>query len=102
MHIRHILCPTDFSDGSREAFETAMAMAADSGARLTLFHVHHVPPPVYPDMVMPLTTEIMHDVEAAAEHQLQEWCARARAAGISCEYETSFGATHSEILDAAE
>ena len=42
MRIRHILVPTDFSEGSSEAFETALEMARDSGARMTLFHVHHV------------------------------------------------------------
>lgn len=43
IEIRHILCPTAFSDGSRRAFDQAMAIARWSGARVTLLHV--VPPP---------------------------------------------------------
>lgn len=44
IEIRHLLCPIDFSDGSRRAFDQAMAIARWSGARVTLLHV--VPPPV--------------------------------------------------------
>lgn len=43
IEIRHILCPIDFSDASRRAFDHAMAIARWSGARVTLFHV--VSPP---------------------------------------------------------
>ncbi|MDB4971270.1 MAG: UspA domain protein [Myxococcales bacterium] len=102
MHIRHIFCPTDFSAGSHEAFETALVMATDSGARLTLFHVLHVPPMVFPDVMLPTTTELMRELEEAAEHQLQALCARARAAGVVSDYQTAFGTTHAEICAAAE
>ena len=44
IEIRHILCPIDFSDASRRAFDQAMAIARWSGARVTLLHV--VPPPI--------------------------------------------------------
>jgi nucleotide-binding universal stress UspA family protein len=43
IEIRHILCPTDFSDGARRALDQAMAIARWSGARVTVLHV--VPPP---------------------------------------------------------
>jgi len=39
IEIRHLLCPIDFSDGSRRAFHQAMAIARWSGARVTLLHV---------------------------------------------------------------
>jgi universal stress protein A len=35
-----VLCPVDFSESSRVAFEEACAVAVDAGARLVLLHVH--------------------------------------------------------------
>jgi universal stress protein A len=102
MHIRHILVPTDFSDGSNEAFETALDMARDTGARMTVFHVHHVPTAVFPDVILPITPEMVRDVEHSADVVLEQLCARARAAGIVADHKTSFGTTHVEICEAAE
>ena len=102
MRIRHILVPTDFSEGSTQAFDTALDMARDSGARLTLFHVHHVPASVFPDVILPLSPELMRDVERSVELVLERWVERARAAGVVADSRTSFGATHDEICAAAE
>jgi nucleotide-binding universal stress UspA family protein len=42
--IRTILCPTDFSEPSRPAFDLACALARDYGAELVVAHV--MPPPL--------------------------------------------------------
>ncbi|HEY2742999.1 MAG TPA: universal stress protein [Polyangia bacterium] len=102
IQIRHILVPTDFSDGSLQAFETALEMARDSGARLTLFHVHHVPASVFPDVILPIAPEMMRNVEHSVDIILERWCERARAAGVVADRRTTFGATHEEICAAAE
>jgi len=102
MHIRHILVPTDFSEGSTCAFETAVAMAVDSGAKLTLFHVHHVPTTVFPDVILPLAPEIQRNLEHSVQLILDQWCERARAAGVDADTRTVFGATPHEICAAAE
>jgi nucleotide-binding universal stress UspA family protein len=102
MRIRHILVPTDFSDGSTCAFETAVAMALDSGAKLTLFHVNHVPTTVFPDVILPLSPEIQRDLEHSVQLILDQWCERARAAGVDADTRTVFGATPNEICIAAE
>jgi nucleotide-binding universal stress UspA family protein len=102
MHIRHILVPTDFSDGSIRAFETALDMARDSGARLTLFHVHHVPASVFPDVILPIGPELMRNVEHSVELVLDKWRDRAAAEGVPADIRTSFGATHEEICAAAD
>ncbi len=103
MHIRHILVPTDFSDGSRQAFETAVDMARDTGAQLTLFHVHHVPTSVFPDVILPMSPELLHDVEHSVDQVLEHWCGEARQAGVAtADWQTAFGATHVEICAAAE
>ena len=102
MHLHRILVPTDFSDGSVQAFDTALDMARDSGARLTLFHVHHVPATIYPDVIMPLTPDLVHDLERSVDHVLAEWRARARAAGVEADVATSYGGTAEEICAAAD
>jgi nucleotide-binding universal stress UspA family protein len=102
MHLRHILVPTDFSEGSSEAFATALDMARDSGARLTLFHVHHVPTTVFPDVILPLTPELMQNVQHSAELVLEQLRDRALAAGVDSDIRTAFGTTHTEICVLAE
>lgn len=42
--IRTVLCPTDFSEASRPAFDLACALARDYGAGLVVAHV--TPPPL--------------------------------------------------------
>jgi nucleotide-binding universal stress UspA family protein len=44
--LRTILHPTDFSDGSRLAFELACALAREQGARLIVLHVKQPPGPM--------------------------------------------------------
>src|SRR6187399_1844477 len=43
VHITHILCPVDFSDFSRHAFDRAVGIARSYGAELTVLHVLPVP-----------------------------------------------------------
>jgi nucleotide-binding universal stress UspA family protein len=102
MYLRRILVPTDFSAGSREAFATAIGLGLDTGARITLLHVSHVPAQIFPDMIMPMGPELMHDVEHSADGLLEELCARARAAGVEADWQTSIGSTHEEICARAE
>ena len=102
MRIRHILVPTDFSEGSVRAFETALDMARDSGARLTLFHVHHLPVNVFPDVILPLSPDLMHDIEHSVERVLDKWRADAVAAGVDADARTAVGNTAEEICTAAD
>jgi nucleotide-binding universal stress UspA family protein len=43
VRIQHILCPVDFSDFSRHAFDCAVGMARNYGADVTVLHVLPVP-----------------------------------------------------------
>jgi nucleotide-binding universal stress UspA family protein len=43
VHIKHILCPVDFSEFSRHAFDRAVAVARAYGADVTVLHVLPVP-----------------------------------------------------------
>jgi len=102
MRIRHILVPTDFSDGSMRAFETALDMARDSGAELTLLHVEHVPTTVFPDAILPIAPEMMRDIEHTAQLVLDEWRGRAHAVGVPCDARITLGSTPAEICETAE
>jgi len=43
MDVRHLLVPTDFSEGSKQAFEYALEVARTCGAKLTVLHVVELP-----------------------------------------------------------
>jgi nucleotide-binding universal stress UspA family protein len=101
MRARHILVPIDFSEGSSEAFATAVTMARESGARLSLLHVLHVPMTTLPDVVMP-DPEVRHSVERAVEHALVMMCDRARDEGVEVDWHTAVGSTSHEICALAE
>lgn len=45
---KHIICCLDFSPQAQEAFETALGLARDNQARLSLLHVVHSGAPVVP------------------------------------------------------
>jgi nucleotide-binding universal stress UspA family protein len=100
--MRNILVPTDFSSGSEVAFDTAVGLARDARARLTLFYVNRVPATVFPDMIMPLGPELLHDAEHAADEQLEELCRRAEAAGVDADWRTAFGTPAIEICALAD
>jgi nucleotide-binding universal stress UspA family protein len=51
--IKHVLHPTDFSDGSELAFRLACSLARDYGARLSVVHVALPPTIVYGEGVVP-------------------------------------------------
>jgi nucleotide-binding universal stress UspA family protein len=91
MHIRHILVPTDFSDGSAEAFETALSMAGDTGARLTLFHVQNMPGVGLPDVIMPIAPEMLRHIEHSLELILSQLVDRAHARGVEADYKSIIG-----------
>jgi nucleotide-binding universal stress UspA family protein len=59
--IRTILCPVDFTDGSKFAFELAEAMARDYGARMVVAHVVEPPRAMGVEGVLVFQPEINWD-----------------------------------------
>ncbi len=47
VQVRHILCPIDFSEGSRHALDHSVALARGYNARLSVVHVTQIVMPVY-------------------------------------------------------
>jgi universal stress protein A len=65
--ISRILCPVDFSETSKRAFEYALALAGQLGAELDVIHVLHLPAYTMPEGGL----EFPPDLEAELVDQLQ-------------------------------
>ncbi|HEY5944884.1 MAG TPA: universal stress protein [Kofleriaceae bacterium] len=74
MRFKKILVAVDFSPASREAMRTAAALAAESGAQLTVAHFWQVP---LLGAELPLPAQYVDDVRNGAEQQLATWVAEA-------------------------
>ena len=81
--IRHVLCATDLLTTSRNTFETAMTLARQANATLTILHVL-APPIVVPEQYL----------DAMALDQLQK---RARAWGLKELQKLSVRATRASV-----
>ena len=97
---KRILVPTDFSDPSTEAFDTAVAFARLSGATLDLVHVavepaYVLPPPVDVAPVMPIDVSA---IMARINESLSAEEARVREAGVACESAVLVGKPDAEIV----
>jgi nucleotide-binding universal stress UspA family protein len=71
MNIRTILCPTDFSDASKHAFDHAIAIAQWYSARIVLLHVHHPVAGVVQALVGAAGGETLHDNARLADQRRQ-------------------------------
>ena len=96
MPFHHILVPLDFSDGAAGALESAVALAQQTQARLTLLHVVHIPPAVEVDL-----TPYLVDMEADARRGMTTYLKRVREAGLVGDVQVQRGVPYREILDMA-
>jgi universal stress protein A len=98
MSFRKILCPTDFSEGSRHALRLAIGEWPD--AHLVLIHVWQ-PPYVYgPDSGIPGSLFI--DTKTMAEEELANWKREAEQQGVrSVSAVLATGAPWNEIVELA-
>ncbi|MBX3269407.1 MAG: universal stress protein [Sandaracinaceae bacterium] len=68
--IRRILCPVDFSEPSRHAFEYALGLAETLGAEVHLAHAYQLPVFALPDGAMMPTAEMAAAVSTDAQRAL--------------------------------
>lgn len=95
---KHILLPSDGSDGSRHAAEIAMELAGRIGARVTALHVMQPQTVVVPDMTGGFTYIMPDDlyeqaVKTQAERIAGEVSALATRNGVPCETLTPVAAS---------
>ena len=82
--IRRILFASDFSKALRKAFTTAVTMAKDSRATLTILHVRVPFKPVAPEQYFSMQTwgEIDRQARRWSQQQLRRLAGRATKAGV--------------------
>lgn len=84
MAFKRILVPVDFSDHSAKALETAIELAKSFSSEVHLLHAYPINTAVYP-YGMILTEQVEKEIREAAERQLEEWTAKATAAGVEAD-----------------
>ena len=99
--VRHILCPTDFSESARRALSQAMTLARWYGSRLTVLYVSPLAPTVagFPPMVNPVTLEPM-DRERVLQ-ELRTFAEPATRAGLDVTLRLRAGPAAAEIVGEA-
>jgi nucleotide-binding universal stress UspA family protein len=102
--LKTILCPTDFSDPSREAVKVAGELAAHFLAEIILLHVLSPisPVPVVMEAVPPSVPVPPEEVEASAKTSLEEMVRELKRQGLSVRAVTLWGNPADEIVQAAE
>jgi CPA2 family monovalent cation:H+ antiporter-2 len=104
IEIRHLLCPIDFSEGSRHALEHATAIAKWYESRITALHVIH---PRYLPQPPVLFAELPEsEVESEADRQLLEqqlraWLEPAERSGVKTDTLLDDGNPAPRILERA-
>jgi universal stress protein A len=80
MKITNILCATDFSDFSRDAFQAAIDIALKWEASIQLVHV--LSPALYPIPEPSLVdAQLMSQIGSTVDEMLHKWAAEARRQG---------------------
>jgi nucleotide-binding universal stress UspA family protein len=98
MAFKHILLPTDFSEGAELATDIAVDLAASSGATITLFHAYSLPALICADGVRFPAAEL----EPAAEEELRAALARLRQRWPKSDSQLVCGVPWQQILLAIE
>jgi nucleotide-binding universal stress UspA family protein len=80
MTFTKILCPIDFSDGSRNALRFATRLASEQNAELVVFHSSYVPATAF-SLEAPFPPYLIQDLTDAAQRGLDDAVREAIAAG---------------------
>lgn len=98
--VKHILCPVDFSETSRHAFEHATHFARQCHAELTVLHVVEEAPLMTAYGGVP-DVSIVKEIQDVVEEKLHALTRAPEAAGLAITREIRHGSTHRSILSFA-
>jgi universal stress protein A len=102
MEIRHLLVPTDFSEGSKQALEYALGLARTCGAKLTLLHVVELPSYITDGHTpVHLLMALRDDMQASARRELARLLPEGSGTPVEIVRQVVVGAPHQQILEAA-
>jgi nucleotide-binding universal stress UspA family protein len=100
--IGHVLCPVDFSDGSRAAVDRAVALARPTRADITGLFVLPAIGPVGQEASSHPSPEVLDEgVVSALTEDLQDFLRPAREAGLAVRARVRIGDCVAQILDQA-
>jgi universal stress protein A len=102
MEIRHLLVPTDFSEGSKQALENALGLAQTFGAKPTLLHVVELPS-YLTDAHTPvhLSLAICDAMQGSAQRELAHLLPEGRGAAVEVAHQVALGVPRQKILETA-
>jgi nucleotide-binding universal stress UspA family protein len=103
VNIQRILCPIDFSDGSRHALEHAVAFAEWYEAQITVLHTYTTPQPVVPAPGMPGDIPVLPPLQSqeVLVEEVRRFC-KSVTTGRSLEIVVNEGRPASKIVQQAE
>ena len=96
MKCQHILVPIDFSQDSEHAVDTAVGLARQFQARLTLLHAIHIPEAAEVNLAA-----YMDKIRSEADQSMTPRLKRVQDAGATAEAVTVVGAPSQTIVDTA-
>src|SRR5262245_35418634 len=104
MQFRHILAPTDFSEYSKQAVVSALALTRTFGAKLTILHVVDLLPYSSADLVAGYVawTKLLEDLEHQATEDLAQLVPEAASSDVEVVRLVAVGSPHGKIIDMAE
>ena len=100
--IRRILCPIDFSETSKPAFEYAVALAAQLGAELELLHVYQLPAYALPEGGLEILAGLEAEIENRLQQQLDEFAKHSTEPSVKITTVLGTGVPYVEIIRAAK
>jgi nucleotide-binding universal stress UspA family protein len=99
IEVRHILCPTDFSDFSRRALEQAAALARWYVAEITVIHVHAYAPAPPPEMPwLPAAVVLSPELRQRMLADLRDFVEPIRRTGVRVQVVLAEGPPPAEIV----
>ena len=102
MEIKTILVPTDFSDHSREAIQTAIGLAKTLGARVHLTHVLHNPVQIGATGQVAIPQDLWGQMRDAAARKLEKASQTVSSEGIEVETQLTEGVNAQSIVELAK
>jgi universal stress protein A len=103
MEIRQILAPTDFSEFSKQAIESAFALAQTFGAKLLLLHVVELPAsPVEGFVASTMGTTLLDDLQRQASLDLAQVLPEPPHATVEVSRQVVVGLPYRTIVEVAE
>ncbi len=100
--IKTILVPTDFSDHSKHATDTAIGLAKTLGASIHLVHVLHYPVQVAAPGQVAIPQDLWTQIRDGAARRLEKTSKSVSSAGIAVETHLTEGANAQAVVELAK